>query len=255
MHQDPRLVRHDESTMPVTAIATDHPAGHVIPRHKHPNAQLIHAVRGVMVVATQGGHWVVPPTRGLWMPPGVVHEVRMVGEVHMRSAFIRPEAAAGLSSECAVLGITSLLRELILAAVDAPFPYEADSRTGRLMRLMLDEVKVMPVLPLHLPRANDERLQAICNSVQSSPDDRTTLEQWSERLGVGAKTIQRQFAREFGLTFGQWRQQARLLAGLERLASGAKVLDVALDLGYDSPSAFTTMFKRQFGVTPSMFFQ
>ena len=57
------------------------------------------------------------------------------------------------------------------------------------------------------------------------------------------------------MTFGQWRQQARLLRALELLAHGEKVLDVALALGYDSPSAFATMFKRQFACTPSQFFQ
>lgn len=251
---DARIQRHDESTMLVTALATDYHGGHVLHWHKHPNAQLIHAISGVMVVSVDNGHWVVPPTRGLWMPPNVRHEVRMVGDVHMRSAFIRPDAAHDLSTECAVVGITALLRELLLEAVDAPFPYPVESRTHRLMALILDEIKIMKVLPLYLPKAADERLQVICGQVLAQPDDKTTLEEWSQRLGTGAKTIQRQFAREFGLTFGQWRQQARLLAGLERLASGVKVLEVALDLGYDSPSAFATMFKRQFGMTPSTFF-
>jgi AraC-like DNA-binding protein len=57
------------------------------------------------------------------------------------------------------------------------------------------------------------------------------------------------------MTFGQWRQQARLLAALERLAVGDKVIDVALAMGYDSPSAFTSMFKRQLGQTPAAFFR
>ena len=64
-----------------------------------------------------------------------------------------------------------------------------------------------------------------------------------------------QVARELGMTFGQWRQQARLLRALERLAVGEKVIDVALALGYESPSAFATMFKRRFGLTPSQFFR
>jgi AraC-like DNA-binding protein len=33
------------------------------------------------------------------------------------------------------------------------------------------------------------------------------------------------------------------------------VVDVALNLGYGSPSAFATMFKRQFGATPSAYFR
>ena len=81
------------------------------------------------------------------------------------------------------------------------------------------------------------------------------FEDWADKLQITAKTIQRLFAKETGMTFGQWRQQSRLLRALERLATGEKVLDVAIQLGYESPSAFTTMFKRQFGRTPSQFFE
>jgi AraC-like DNA-binding protein len=45
-----------------------------------------------------------------------------------------------------------------------------------------------------------------------------------------------------------------LIAALEKLACGASVLEVALDLGYASPSAFATMFKRELGVPPSSFY-
>ena len=57
------------------------------------------------------------------------------------------------------------------------------------------------------------------------------------------------------MTFGQWRQQVRLITALEQLAGGAKVVDVAFNLGYNSPSAFATMFKRQFGASPSAYFR
>jgi AraC-like DNA-binding protein len=130
-----------------------------------------------------------------------------------------------------------------------------DSRDGRLMQLLLDEVKLVPTLPLHLPRPTDPDLRRICDQIVGEPDTGLTLADWGTRLGVDPKTIQRRFARETGMTFGQWRQQARLLAALERLAAGDKVVDVALDMGYDSPSAFATMFRRQFGVPPSAFFK
>ena len=123
------------------------------------------------------------------------------------------------------------------------------------MRLLLDELHALPVLPLYLPQPTDERLQRICSGIAERPDDVSTLADWAATLGIDVKTIQRLFARETGMTFGQWRQQARLLRALERLAVGDKVVDVALALGYDSPSAFATMFKRQFGETPSAFFR
>jgi AraC-like DNA-binding protein len=153
------------------------------------------------------------------------------------------------------VGVSALLSELIRAAVKVPLPYDADSRDGRLMRLLLDELHALPVLPLYLPQPADERLRRICSRIAEQPDDTSTLADWAVTLGVDVKTIQRLFARETGMTFGQWRQQARLLHGLERLAIGDKVVDIALALGYDSPSAFAAMFKRQFGETPSAFFR
>lgn len=245
----------DKGLTPVTGKAIDYPAGHEVPWHDHPTAQLIHAVRGVMVVGTDTGQWVVPPTRGLWMPAGVRHRIRMVGEVQVRTVYIRPDAAPDLPTDCEVVGISPLLRELILSAIEVAQPYAPDSRDSCLMALLLDEVALLPSLPLRLPLPSDPDLLTICRAISAAPDDASTLGDWAERLEVDARTIQRRFARQTGMTFGQWRAQARLITALEQLASGVKVVDVALNLGYGSPSAFATMFKRQFGVVPSAYFR
>jgi AraC-like DNA-binding protein/mannose-6-phosphate isomerase-like protein (cupin superfamily) len=241
--------------LPVVTKATDYPAGHVVALHHHARGQLVYAEHGVMMVAADGGRWIVPPTRAIWMPPNVAHSVRCIGVVRMRSIYVQPDAAARLPTKVNAVGVPGLLAELIRAAVQVPLPYAAESRDGRLMRLLLDELHALPVLPLHLPQPADERLRRLCAHLAERPDDKATLADWSAALGVDAKTIQRLFARETGMTFGQWRQQARLLHGLERLAVGDKVVDVALALGYDSPSAFAAMFKRQFGEPPGAFFR
>ncbi|GAB2899891.1 hypothetical protein GCM10027202_29910 [Microvirgula curvata] len=150
MQLPPRYLAYDRRDVPVIAMAIDYADGHVTPPHSHPNAQLIHTVQGVLVVGTAHGQWVVPPTRGLWMPAGTSHWVRMVGDVRMRTVFIRCDAAPDLPDSCRVLGISGLLRELILAAIDVRIPYLSDSRDGRLMRLLLDELREIPTLPLQL---------------------------------------------------------------------------------------------------------
>ena len=252
--RDTRYLDFDRTGLPVTALAEDCPAGYISPRHRHPNAQLIHAVRGVMVITTAEGQWIVPPTRGLWMPKDKLHAIRMVGEVCMRTAFIDMSATPSMPRHCAVLTISPLLRELIIAMIDIPTPYNTESRGDRIARLMLDELQQMGSLPLHLPMPADKRLLEICNTLQSNPADNTTAAQWARRLHVDPKTIHRLFLRETGMTFGQWRTQVRLLAALERLAAGDRILDIALGLGYESPSAFATMFRKQFGIAPSRFF-
>ena len=52
------------------------------------------------------------------------------------------------------------------------------------------------------------------------------------------------------MSFVEWRQYIRLLEALTRLTTGEPVTNVALDLGYESPSAFTAMFRRAPGESP-----
>jgi|SRR5450830_36764 len=244
----------DEAPSPITGKATDYPAGWQIEPHAHTKHQLIYAVRGVMVVQAETGRWVVPPTRAIWMVAGMTHAIGCIGEVHMRSLMVAPTAAPRLLDKTQAVGISPLLRELIRAAMVLPQPYVAGTRDDRVMQLILDEIRVLPVLPLSLQMPSDPRLLRICKLLQQQLDDCSTMADWARRLAVDVKTIQRLFVKQTGMTFGQWRQQARLLRALELLAAGDKVIDVALALGYDSPSAFASMFRKQFDQTPSQFF-
>ena len=70
--EQPAYLQYDRGPMPVAAMAADYLPTHVTKPHQHPHAQLIHAVHGVMVVSTSEGQWIVPPTRGMWMPGGTV---------------------------------------------------------------------------------------------------------------------------------------------------------------------------------------
>lgn len=244
----------DRNASPVFCCATDYPVNAIIDSHSHGKHQLVYAVSGVLAVKAEAGQWIVPPNRAIWMPAGMVHSIRCIGVARMRSVFVAPSAAPHLPPRCQAVLVSPLLRELIQAASVVSYPYPDDSRDSRLMSLILDELRLLPELPLHLPQPQDARLRIICEQLQRQPDDLSTLGDWSARLGMDVKTIQRRFARETGMTFGQWRQQTRLLRALECLANGDKIVDIALGLGYDSPSAFATMFKKQFGLPPREFF-
>jgi len=243
------------NAQPVSCKVRDYPQGAVIAPHWHDRHQLVYSVSGLMVVRSEFGRWVVPSTRAIWMPVGTVHAVHCIGPVHMRSIYIEPAFAPYLPTDAFAVRVSPLLRELLGTAARIDGAPAEDSRDGRVLRLLMDELQRMDVLPLHLPEPTDARLQQICNHLQQHPEDGSSLQDWGRALAVDAKTLQRRFASELGMTFGQWRQQARLLAAMEQLARGEKVIDVALAMGYDSPSAFTSMFKRQLGQTPAAYFR
>jgi AraC-like DNA-binding protein len=62
------------------------------------------------------------------------------------------------------------------------------------------------------------------------------------------------FRRETGLSYGAWRRHARLMSALTLLARGVKVTAVAMECGYETPSAFAEMFRRLMGTPPSRYF-
>ncbi len=239
---------------PIVTLANDYAHGHVIARHRHRRAQLVYASAGVLTVATAAGAWVVPPQRAVWVPALTEHRVRAQGRVSMRSLYIEPDAAPGLPAECCVVTVPPLLRELILAAMEFPRLYALDGPEARVMAVILDQIRAARIAPLHLPMPADARLRSVTEALVAAPGDDRTLAAWAAHAGASGRTLARLFLRETGMTFRQWRRQARLLAALTRLATGEPVTTVALDLGYDSPSAFIAMFRKALGETPGRYF-
>jgi AraC-like DNA-binding protein len=243
-----------QTDRPMVAMDVDYPDGASTGWHNHPRGQLLYAITGVMIVHSHAGTWIVPPSRALWLAAGLEHDVKMAGDVKIRTVFIDAIRVQQMPLHSCVINVSPLLRELIVAAVQIPLNYRKYSRDDRLLRLLADEVTVSDVLPLHLPLPEDVRIKRVCEALIDQPSDTSTAEQWAKRLNVAAKTVHRLFVKETGMTFAQWREQARLLLALRKLASGERVIDVAFDCGYASQSAFTAMFRRHFGKPPSAFY-
>jgi AraC-like DNA-binding protein/mannose-6-phosphate isomerase-like protein (cupin superfamily) len=244
---------HEQAPRPVLAIGNDYPPAFELAPHRHQRAQLLYAAEGVVSVSTPQGAWAAPPERAVWIPAGVEHAVKMVGAVSTRSVLVTPETCPGRGERCQVLAVSALLRSLLIAAVDLPEEYELAGRDGLVMALLAKEIELAPVVPLAVPFPRSPALAARCNAFLAEPEARATIDQWAADLGYGRRAFTRAFRRETGMSFQVWRQQACLLTALPRLAAGEPVTTIALDLGYDSPAAFTTMFKRLVGISPSRY--
>ncbi len=237
----------------VAALASDHPHGEHIQPHRHPCAQLIHALTGVMTVTSRAGSWVVPTGRAVWMPPHEDHAIRIAGHVTMRTIYVRENARPHLPPACEVIEVSAFLREAIVAATRIPLGYATGGRDERVMELILDEIEAAPRLHLHVPMPRDPRLARLCERLIADPAASATLDGLAAEIHVSGRTLARLFHRELGMSLGEWQRRMRLLLSLPRLAAGASVLEVALEHGYDSPSAFTAMFRRTLGVSPSAY--
>ncbi len=236
---------------PIRVRSRPIPAGVRIARHTHAWAQLACASHGVIRIAAAGSTWLVPPSRAIWVPPNVTHEVVIVEDAHLRTLYIDQSAVPAGLDACRVVEVSALLREIVFAMDDVTIEGERERLLGT---LALDEIMRSEPLPLSVPLPADKRLLALCEAVLADPGAAESLESWAERAGASTRTIARLFRRELGMSFSQWRQQAVLAHAIPLLSQGRPLSQVAELLGYQSQSAFTAMFRRAFGESPRAFF-
>jgi AraC-like DNA-binding protein len=146
-----------------------------------------------------------------------------------------------------------LLRQLLTEAVEVSVEYDMYGRDGHLMQLLIDEVAAAPVLPLSLPLPRNERLAARCQHFLECPTLRDSIDSWSKDLALSRRSFTRLFREETGLSFALWQRHACIISALPRLADGEPVTTIALDLGYSSSNAFSTMFREILGFPPSKY--
>ncbi len=240
-------------TRAVIMRRTSYPKGHHIQPHWHSRSQFVYAIAGTMRVRTARHAWIVPPSRALWMPARTAHEIQMYGEVAMHSLYANDSAGAGMPAGCAVLEVTPLARELIVRAAALPGDYDVRGDDGLLMQLLMAEIRGLPRSAFDLPLPESADLTQLCERILADLSTRRPSVHDAGEMNTSTRTLYRRFLRETGITFARWKQQARLLESIRRLAEGVPVTEVAIDLGYQSPSAFSTMFRRALGVSPRAF--
>jgi AraC-like DNA-binding protein len=250
--QRPRLTTEQEPFLVARTYTGVFHSGYEIDEHAHPWRQLLHATSGAMTVTAESWTWLVTPGKAVLIPADRRHSIRMWGEATVQSLYFPPELASETLAcdDCRVLTVTPLLRELILRVIDVA---ALDSRVeahARLLAVLLDEIRDAPDTPLLLPMPGDARAGAIARHVLADPTAADDLETLGRKFGASRRTAERLFRAETGLSFGLWRQKARLLTAARLLAEGRSVTNAGMDAGYSSVSAFIVAFKHAFGCTP-----
>ena len=243
--------QHGFLDYPVYAFSENYPHGHVEDWHHHDRIQMIHTLSGVIRIQTDEGIWITPPGRGVWIPANKPHALLSSGGVKARGVFISPCARENLVNECRVIAIPALLRELMSSAMEIQTAIQPNSRNQRLLEMILDEIELLPTLAFNLPEPQSQKLKLLCQEVKANLCINWNLEGTANYLHMSSKTLARHFQKETGLHFSHWVRQAKLMQAMIDLAMNKPILNVALELGYDSPSAFSAMFKRETGMTPS----
>lgn len=227
------------------------PPNAIIRRHRHAWGQVSFPSRGSIRVTAAGTTWVVPTMRAVWIPPEVEHEVVTLGDAALHACYVLPAAAPLSLTTCAVVEVSALMRNLMVALTDAP---SLSARRRQLSAaLLLEELRAAPTLWPGLALPTDRRLKALCDALMEQPGSALSLAQWAELTGASERTLARLFRTELRTSFAAWRQQLRLAHAVDLMSRGKPLAHVAAETGYANAGAFSTMFRRALGRAPRDF--
>ena len=110
-----------------------------------------------MSVYTGHGSWVIPPHRAVWVPAGVEHSIEMAGSVLLQTVYFTTKLSPGFPEGCCAVNVSPLLRELIVHTVKLGMLDRTMAAHARLIGVLLDQIEMLPIVPLQLPMPRDPR--------------------------------------------------------------------------------------------------
>ncbi|MEG6507696.1 helix-turn-helix transcriptional regulator [Methyloligella sp. 2.7D] len=236
---------------PVFLTSQSIPARHRFPLHNHVWDQLTYATEGLLQITVEEAWSVVTPQQAIWIPAGMRHTTGGLSDARYNSVYIAAGMASQMPQRCACLTVSPLLRALILELEAISDHKESEEYVERIDKLVVDQLHRLDKEDFCLPWPKSAMLRTISEVLYEAPDDARGLDYWAAELGVSPRTLTRRFEKEVGLSLRAWRHRLRLFRALEWLGSGRNVTGIALDLGYASTSAFSYMFRKEMGCSPT----
>jgi len=221
--------------------------------HRHAWGQLNYAAHGVMHLDVDGQRFISPPHLAVWVPPGCEHGCYNPQAIVYRSVYLHRDLCHDLPQQPCSLVINDILKAILSDFARRDLKVAQDQCDLRLTQVLLDQLHLSPIQACYLPFARSEGLSQILDALSAEPGDNRPLADWAARIHVSERTLARQFLRELGMSFGEWRLRLRFLRAIEALEAGTPIQSIAFDLGYSSASAFIAMFQRQAHCTPQQY--
>ncbi|MEU4085029.1 helix-turn-helix domain-containing protein [Streptomyces aureus] len=223
--------------------------GQTFQHHVHDEHQLAWASIGVVMVDIQDRCWVLPPHLALWIPGGLRHSTAALRESVLQGIYLDPVTCPLAWTRPTVLAVSPLASHLIAyLSGDLPPAVRAHAEA-----VLLEVLHPAAGTVFELPLPADPRAREVAALLLEDPADARGLAELAHVVGSSTRTLLRLFLAETGMTFNQWRVQARLQAALAHLAEGTPVSKVAERVGYTTPSAFVAAFRRLTGSTPAAY--
>jgi len=219
--------------------------------HFHDRGQFIFIEAGLSSLQTEAGNWIVPVRRVAWLPPRMRHASHSNGPVKGWVVLTPSRIAMRLPKHVCVLRASNLM----VAALERLTLLSGRERAleALLWEVLLKEMRQSQLEEFELPLPRSPKIRRVAEAELQCPSVKENLTSLALRSGMSRRSFTRHFLSETGMSFAEWKRTAMALHAMKRIAAGSSVSSAALDIGYESVSAFIAMFRRKYGTSPKTF--
>lgn len=228
--------------------------------HAHARHQILYALRGSLNLEVDGGSWLLPPHRAAFLTAHTAHRVIAGRPVALRTVYLSPDLLPQPSWSCRVFTVTPLARELLLYATR--WDHSSDPHDP-LLQLYFKTLAVLSLewiergqLPYRLPSAQSPPIRRATRLILRNLSRPPAVPDIAHAAAMSERTLRRHFLAELGMTPHAYLHTARMLRAIDWLSDPqVPITTIALDIGFETPSAFSHAFLAFAGETPRAYRQ
>lgn len=247
-------------------------------REFHPFWEMIYVNEGTLRIACQ--ERVYTMKRGdialhrpmelhrLWSVEGCAFQVLVVGFSATGPLLSQLETTAFVLTEAQQAAMNSLIGRLqqLLSGSQPQFLRQvADDPEAYAPRLQMfsNDLEVFLISLLHQPQPPQAKSQSRSRSAQlysriveelnGSPDGWITARQIAQSLHCSESQVKQTFARYSDMGIHKYLLKLKIAAAMQLLQQGCSVNETSRRLGFSNQNYFSTVFKRETGISPSRY--
>lgn len=218
---------------------------------------LMYCIQGAISLEIEGRRWTLPPSYAAWIPAHTELGVSVTHPMTCCSVLFKPGFIDDLPDKSVVFTMTSLARDMIYFSrrwgPDADVFDSHAEHFFRALALTCSELARQPS-DVWTPMGRSEGMKRAIAYTQAHLQEDIALADAAAAAHLSERTLVRRYAEEVGMTWRQSLRRLRMIRAVELLSNEEEaIVQVALQVGYASLSAFNKAFREFSGHTPTEF--
>ena len=231
--------------------------------HQHTSAQLIYGEGGILHIFVEEKHWYLPARCFMWIPANVPHYVfTQSPKVSLYNFYFKTvDKENPFFKEINIYSVSNLLREMIhYTKFWNGNIYQTDYSKyiflKALMEVLPNEKSLEGAFAVQHPFPKEEILMKISEYLNANLDKSLSIEETAREFGMSERTLSRKFKESLGMNYVRFVRSLRITKALEMIQEEKyNMYEIAMQVGYHSLSAFSNIFKKVLGVSPTEYTQ